>query len=272
MTVRCLLSSVILLLGVPCKGQERGADVHFPYSNDIGLGAFEAEGRSVQVYRLPFEWPLRDETREKWGLKLNLPVSFGVHDLLIDVVNGPRVEERVRTGSLVPGLEFRVPYRRWLIKPFVEAGFGRDFEENRSVIIYNAGSGLTRVFPRGKRTWTLAGELNYSGAQVPDSEREDSFLNLDLGADLRFPPAFKLWGREIDISTFLILRHYIKNLEFQRNEGESVQLSNHAEIGFTMGALRPFKIFGVSMPRLGISYREADDLEAWRINFGFPLD
>ncbi len=243
--------------------------INYPYGADIGFGEFDVDGRSVQVYRIPFGWTLREAGDERTGLRLTLPLGFGVHDLSVGFQEGELVET-IRTISLVPGLEWTVPIGDWTLEPFVEAGAAIDLDEDRTARLYAAGARANRRFTVDALRWTLGAELGTDGSRLGDGAT-DGYTYADAGLDMRFPLSLSLAAHQLDMSLYVIYRQYLTDLEFERAETAPIELDHHLELGVTFGTVKPLIVFGQKLPRVGLSYRGTGDLQAWRLNFGFPL-
>lgn len=246
--------------------------VNYPYTLGAGFDAFHVEGRSVQLYRLPFSYRLRSlEKADPWGLKLSLPISFGFHDFKFTDVFGNEVTKKLETVSVVPGVEFEIPLRgNWVLKPFGELGTGKDLAGGELAFIYSAGLKSLGVWPRKGYTLSLGSGLDYSGSTTYDGELSQGFTTLEVGLDVLRPLGFSIKGREVDASVYLIARRFF-DLEFAQLEGDPVDVKDLYEIGVTFGTEPRFTLWKLKMPRIGVAYRFSADLTSWRINFGFPF-
>lgn len=256
-------------------GQQAGvpeARVNYGYTLGTGWDAFHVEGRSVQLYRLPFSYRLRSlEKGDAWGLKLSLPVSFGFHDFKVTDVFGNEVTEKLETVTVVPGAQFEVPAgQHWTLKPFGELGAGKDLAGGDTVSIYSAGLRTLAVWPRQGHTLSFGSGLDYSGSTTLDGGGSDGFGTLEAGVDVLRPLGVSLGDHAVDASVFLIARRFF-DLEFVRPTGDVAQVEYLYEVGVTFGTEPRFTLWKFKMSRLGLSYRFGGPLTSWRINFGFPF-
>ena len=58
---------------------------------------------------------------------------------------------------------------------------------------------------------------------------------------------------------------------FSRFRDEPLKVDNQFEFGATLGSATPWELLSISNPRIGASYTFGDDLEVFRVNFGFPF-
>lgn len=246
--------------------------MNYAYVADSGFGGFSISGRSVQVYRIPFSYTLRSLDEHPRGLKLTLPVSFGFHDLKATIDDELRPIERLRTLTFVPGLELHLPVgRQTVLKPFVEAGFGRETEvSGTTVYLYSAGLKTLTTQPLDGVTVGIGTNVEWNGVSAEDGDSDD-FGVAELGAEWLYPLPASVAGRRLDLGPYLILRYFYSDLVFERLDAPAIEIDAQAELGVSLGTEEPIRFMGVKLPRFGFAYRFGGGLESWRINFGFPF-
>ena len=87
---------------------------NFAFASQLGAGVYSVDGRSVQIYRLPFHWEFRPPTQDVYGLDLTLPVTLGFYGYRVEDVVHEGLPKSVDTYSLLPGLEISRLIRRAL--------------------------------------------------------------------------------------------------------------------------------------------------------------
>jgi hypothetical protein len=114
----------------------------------------------------------------------------------------------------------------------------------------------------------------YTGYTTRNLGFEDDFSLLESGLDVRRPLGLRPWGRELAGSVFGVNYIYVISPQLIRQIEESLELRANWEVGFTLGTVEPWKVLGLRLPRLGLSYRFGDDKGAVRFIIGnpFPLD
>ncbi len=247
--------------------------INYPYDLDSGLGSFSVSGRSVHVYRIPFSYTLRGLAAHPWGLKLTLPVSLGFHDLKAVLEGDEGVRKSLRTLTFVPGVEFQLPTGRgWLLKPFAEVGFGKEFAAGGEwVLIYATGTRALLKWPRGRFIWSFGAGVQWNGMSGIDRKFADDYGRVEAGVDFRFPLNVRLAEFSLDSSVYLLGRRFVSDLVFERIGRQPIEIENQYEVGITFGTEPPMRLWGVKLPRIGLSHRFGGDLIAYRINFGFPF-
>ena len=86
-----------------CNAQSSDADpFHWPYATALGSGVYGlGDGTEAQTYRANFSVSLRDALDDRAGVRLLLPVAFGV----LTTENAAQAEERALPGAGNKGRE-----------------------------------------------------------------------------------------------------------------------------------------------------------------------
>jgi hypothetical protein len=240
------------------------------YASVYGTGYYKIGEESVAVLRLPFAYTFRKATDEQWGVKLTLPVTaaFAQFDLRdFDLGN-------VSTSGMtfVPGVEFEVPMSpTWTVRPFVSAGWGREFQRDSSAIIYSAGVSSAWKHPVGDNVLTAVGaKFVYAGYQ--SGGEESQLAALSLGGDLGFGLPMEIAGRQAILGTQLIGTVYFNDLEFLLPKSGVREVSHEGEVALTLGVRRPIEVLGVAFDRIGLGYRwGTGGLRGVRLVASFPF-
>lgn len=250
---------------------ESGLDlVSLFYLAEYGaVGQKSVDVRSVQIYRIPIGIRVRDEADHRWGLKLTLPVSIGGYELRAATDVGDLVE-RIETVTIYPGVEFQVPIGdRWFLRPYVEVGVISAFGDRGSEEIYTAGTKWRVELGGDTVRWRLGGEGTFSVGTTTDGDRVD-FMDIAIGPEMSVPLGFEVGGRAADLAPYAIYRRFT-GLEIPIPDREPASLEEQYEVGFSFGTSPRHEVWGIPMPRFGVSYRFGDGVDAWRIVFGFPF-
>lgn len=255
--------------------QQRSQDVdhlfNWYYASVYGTGAYKIGEESVAALRLPFSHTFRKATDEQWGLKLTLPVTaafaeFDLRDFDLGSVSTSGM-------SIMPGIEIEIAMNpTWTVRPFANAGWGREFQRDSSALIYAAG--VTSVwrspFVEDKMLAALGAKFVYAGYQ---SGREESQLAaLTVGGDLGIPLPLEISGRRAILGTQLISTAYFNDLEFLMPKSGAKTVSQEIELALTLGLHRPIEVLGVSIDRVGLGYRwGTNGLRGVRLVGSFPF-
>jgi hypothetical protein len=283
-------------------GKDVNVSVNYVYAAQLGFGTYSVGGLSVNVYSLPLEYTLRDVLFD-WRLKIGFPILYGDYSFRktvtlddVDGVGGTPVKILIdqRTLSAEPKLKLEIPVLEpWTISLIGAWGFGSTFDtnirgrepggptvkvrdQNRDVWYYTYQAGVSSLLQHrvDRLTLSLGNAFVYAGTNTLEGPSGvEAYGAVETGAEARHPLGFDVGGYEPDASLFFIWYWFTPSLEFTRVEKRSLRVDNVYEVGVSFGADQgtPFDIPVLGNPRLGISYRVGNDLNAVRMNFGFPF-
>jgi hypothetical protein len=198
-------------------------------------------------------------------------MSFGVHDLRGVLDGEERFRQSFRTVTFVPGVEFQLPVADWIVKPFAEAGYGKETSAGgEGVLIYSAGARALHERPSGRTLWSFGAGAEWNGVSGAESDIADEYRLVEAGVEFRYPLGGSFQGKPLDSSVYGMVRRF-SDLVFPRIGRGPIEIESQFEIGITFGTEPRMELWGVSLPRIGLSYRFGSDLRAYRINFGFPF-
>lgn len=280
-------------------GKQIDVAVNYVYAAQLGFGTYRVGGLSVDVYSLPLEYTLRDVLLD-WRLKIAFPILYGDYSFRKSVEVEELGNERVkvladqRTLSVEPKLRLEIPILEpWTVSLIGAWGFGSTFDtdvryrradgtkvRDRSAEVdtwyYTYQVGVSSLLQHRIDRWTLGlgNAFLYAGTgPLHTKESAQAYGALETGVEARHPLGFEIGAYAPDASLFFIWYWFTPSLEFTRVERRSLQVDNVYEVGLSFGAdaATPFDIPVLGNPRLGISYRVGNDLDAVRMNFGFPF-
>jgi hypothetical protein len=280
-------------------GQQIEVGVNYVYAAQLGFGSYRVGGLSANVYSLPIEFTVRDVFAD-WRLKVALPVLYGEYEfdkrVSVDDLDGALVRVRAdqRTLSAEPKLKLEIPIAEpWTVSLIGAWGFGSSFDtevhyrlpdgttlRDRAAEVdswyYTYQVGISSLLQQRIDRWTLSlgNAFVYAGtAKLEDEDDVEAYGALETGVEARHPLGFRIDAYEPDASLYFIWYYFTPSLEFTRVERASLQVDNVYEIGLTFGADpgTPFQLPLLGNPRVGVSYRVGNDLDAVRLNFGFPF-
>jgi hypothetical protein len=262
---------VLLLLAgpaaVPLGAQDEGLDLLLLGRLAAPSGA-TLEGRTVQVYRIPIGFTVRNLEDRRWGLRITTPVSFGVHELqaatdLEDLV------ARLDTATVTPGVEFLVPLgERWMLKPFAEVGVTGS-RSGGGEALYAGG-----VRTRGDYVWspfhvTLGGAAKYKSARTNRALLAD-YSTLEIGADAQVPLGFGIGARRALGGAYAVVHHF-PGTELDRPNGEPLKMQWLYEVGVSFSTDPVLRLWKVKLPWIALGYRFGDVFSGVRLSFSFPF-
>jgi hypothetical protein len=158
----------------------------------------------------------------------------------------------------------------WILKPFAEIGYGRDFDDDLDFSVWSIGMRSIATWAVKKSDLSFGTELKYLSTFTATDAVDSDFGEIRLGFDARQPLPFTVGGNQADLSGYYIRRQYVDAL-IAREDREALEIQYTNEIGFTFGTTPKVKLWFVPLPRIGIGYRFGPNIKGVRLNFGFPF-
>jgi len=251
------------------------ATLNYAFATQLGSGIYRINDRTVQVYRLSGPIRLREGEFGHWGLRLYIPVTFGFYSFKIEDVVESGLPDQLGTLALVPTLEFGFHLKEtWWLGPFLGLGVGKDFSGGEMNFIYATGVRSLVVFPLEHVDIRLGNRLVYTGYTSKEMDFVDDFAFLETGVEFRRPLGFDLGGHGVDAGLFGANYIYFVSPHVVRLVPEPVEIKTEWELGMTFGTTDQWKVLGLRLPRIGISYRFGTGMDAIRFIIGnpFPID
>ena len=242
----------------------------YAFATELGSGVYDVAGRTLLVYRLPFNYVLREANEDEPGLRLTLPVAVGFFNFSpVDVVQS-RLPAHLDAFSLVPGaqLDFRMT-DQWQIHPYVRAG-GSFASSQFDAWLYGLGTSSTYEWETHGLQARVLNDLLFAGVIFKNSlDPNDNLVRLRNGLLLRKQTGFKIRQHEIELSVYGFADYFP---DAPRPPVAGTKTSRvQFEPGFLIGAAPQWRIGSVELPRLGIGYRFAGDLSGWHLDISTPF-
>jgi len=234
--------------------------IHWAYSALFGTGWYNAKNnRTVFVLRLPFSQTPRESSisesgKRKIGIQVRYPLAVGLHD--IDDFSGIIDPDNFTTVSFTPGIEMEIPiYRQWHLRPFINAGWGKELDSGNSAWIYYGGLKSRYLIPQDYGNWSLLAGLSLAGYD-PDIGASDSVTSLLLGVEFDQPlETFNLAGEAIDLHWHLSYASLDEKLEFELPDDTYEPLKEQIKVGLAFSFRhRPLNTWISMLDRLGMEY------------------
>lgn len=268
----CGLSALLALFVPAIVAAQEEASINWAFATQLGSGIYLVNGRQVQIYRVNGNLRLVDRPDDGGGLRLRIPGTIGFLDFKIEDAIDHGLPESAASITVVPSLELEIPRREnWWLVPFVDAGVGRDFSEDRTLLIFGGGLRSISFFGRSPRSVSLGNRLVYSLATDGRFDFQDDFAAFENGFDVRRPAGLSLAGRELDVSLFAVSYLYLVSPRLVRPEFERLEMRTEWELGTTVGTAGRLEVLGFGLPRLGVSYRFGSGVDAIRLVIGNPF-
>jgi hypothetical protein len=245
------------------------------FATQVGSGIYKVGERTAYIYRVSTSVPFYSPHDGRWSLRLRLPLTFGFFNFELRDVIDIGFPDKLATLSLVPALECVIPVAlNWWIEPYVGFGGGRDFSTQTSSYIYATGIRSFALFMWRDFDIRLGNRLVYSGYTSTAIEFVDDFGVFESGLDFRRLFHYRIAGYDLDWSIFAINTIYLISPHLVNINPQPLDLQTAWEVGFTLGTHQTLRLFGVRMPRIGVSYRWSTTANAIRFIIGnpFPID
>ena len=267
-----LVGLAIALLEQPARGQtgDSGSDERFNYAfaTQLGSGIYDVSGRTVQIYRLPFSFNVREAEGRAPRIRVELPICFGFYDLDAEDVQQTDMQDNFATVSFVPGVAVGFSaLPNWSLEPFLEFGIAEDFDGSGSAYVYALGVKSVATFNARRLVFLLGNRLVYTGAHTPGVEIDEDFAMLETGFEVRRPLQRTVKGHGIDWGPYVMNYLYLEPTEVLLKEAP-LEIGGQYELGITLGTQAPVDLWCFEVPRLGIGYRFGDGVSALRVVLG----
>jgi hypothetical protein len=243
----------------------------YSFAFELGSGIYQSGSSTLQIYRLPFSWIWREPEGARFGVRFLLPVTLG----FLDYDPGDLIEEglpdRIDSLSFVPGvaLEFPLP-RGWSVTPSIQFGGEIAQQSEFHARLFSAGNSLAYrwVQDNGWRGQYL-NDLLYAAVDYRSAVPSDDFLRWRNGVAIARGLGQRIGAHEFEAGPFAIVDWFA---DPPRGPVSGVEVPRwQVEVGVMLGTRPVMRWKRVPLPEIGLSYRFADDLSAWRLVFGAPL-
>jgi len=244
---------------------------NFSFATQLGSGIYAINGRTVQIYRLPFSWEIRAATEDQTGVAILLPVTLGFYDFKVEDVLHTQLPRSIDTLSFAPALEVsRLLRHDWRISSFVQAGIGKERTSTAEVVIYAAALRAERNIEVRRFRLRYSAELLYAKTIYKDRP-DDSMLRFQHGLEARSNLAQRFQGVPFDYGVYALNEWYLKRPAPTLTSVTTSIAPRQWELGVTFGTERTTHIWKLPLPRVGFGYRFGDGLSIFRLVFGAPF-
>jgi hypothetical protein len=240
--------------------------INYAYASWLGTGYYRIDDQSIYLLRGPFSHTLREADGEDWGLKLLFPATLGFEDF-------NRGYDDVGLITLIPGLSLIYPVKEnWWLKPFLQAGIGKDLSGGDASFIWGMGAKSLATFPYRGIEIDLGNSLmiadnSRSGEQVDD----DGFSMWERGLNLRKPVDFRVRNRETYLNVFFVYTGFLNRLEFTQDFADDTKVRRLYKVGVALGGKDAFSMWGLGFSGLGIDYTFGPGFSGFGLTTGFPF-
>ncbi|MBV7315171.1 hypothetical protein [Shewanella sp. NIFS-20-20] len=265
MALICLTSSVMAQTG----DSQNASDAHFAFASYLGSGIYRTSGQQAAVLNLPLAVNLEEDTEHR--LDLRLPMSFGFFNYQWQDLPDGDLPANIGTATFTPGIEYTWYVNSQLsLESYLDLGAGWNFSEDRQVGIFSTGvSSLYRMAPAQDAAMWVS-RLYTAGYNDNSRDQSESYAVLHSGIDWPLAEGWSWHQHQFQPRAFVAAYWYFTPLQL-RTMDDNLFVRNGIEFGLSFAIDPVPEWLGVSISRLGLSYRYANGLEVWRLIFDFPF-
>jgi hypothetical protein len=214
---------------------------------------------------------LRDHRGRFWGASLLLPIRIGITSFLLD---GDFSLSSLSTLAIVPTFEFVIPINdRWTMEPF--AGLGVAWTTgavevigSKFLMLATAGLRITRWQNFSDRYWFgLTGNLRYDEVLSGRNGPLGDWGNLEVAVELRRSFGQPREGARFMGGLYLQGRHFWDPVEISIPGITTDYVYDQLEAGVSLGTDEPYKLLGITLPRVFVGYFFSKELRGVRLHF-----
>lgn len=249
---------------------------NYAFANYLGSGIYKTAEQQVTVFKIPLSYSV-DRSPER-PFRIRLPVTVGFFDFKPTTVDDIEIPGEVGTFSFIPGIErdyfFQnktTAYVQWILTPYIDLGWSKNFSNNKDVLIYSAGLTANRFFQGFGQQHLWSNKLWYAGFRALDEDDKDDFATLQSGVDLTMPWQLSAAVTDLRMTLYSSLAIYIKPIRFEEQSGEVERVHNSIELGFTFKSATLGERYLFSMEQLGLGMRYGEGIKLIRLVFGSPF-
>ena len=300
LSVAALLGLCSSVAGAQSSGQDNTTiTVNYVYAAQLGIGTYDIGGLSVNVFTLPlsttrplsgiFDLGPAADNAEDWRIRFKFAPSFGSFDFEQTDPDFGKIDIQQHTLAFTPGLELIAPVNDiWAIKPSMDVGLGKIISSSGAgagdenyFVTYTAGLRSLVELPAREYTFALGNGVIYAGNSELGGSDSEAYWAIETGIQVRRSLGFSLAdigfdnpndaGAVPEVGIYFVHYYFPDPLLFSRFRDVPLEVNNQFEFGLTLGSATPWDFLKISNPQIGASYIFGDDLDAFRINFGFPF-
>jgi hypothetical protein len=245
----------------------------YAFATRLGSGVYAtAEGRTIQIYRIPLAVSLREAEPGRVGFRITFPMTIGIYDFLVQDLPASGLPDNLDTLSLVPGLELPLfAAENWLLTPYVEAGHVENRSGATDATVWGVGSRSLASFRAAGFDLSLGNALAYTGAEPKGPGPRDDLLTFETALEWRHDTGTEARGHALDWTMYAAqyLLHDDSDSSLTVDDFDA-GWDDQYEIGATFGTKEKVKVWKIPIPRVGLGYRFGEGLSVFRIVFGAP--
>lgn len=258
-----------VLASAPAAAQDQALDPLLFVRPASGAAASLTGARTIQLYRVPFDYTLREMDTDHWGISLSCPVSLsGVR--IQRATNAATFAHSLGVFAIVPGVAVDIPLAQGVrLHPFAEAGVGKGSDRHETEVLYGAGASVRVDRHPGSLALTFGGSAKRQRLAT-DVGAYEAHSTFEGGFDAQVPLGFSLGGRAARGGGYAIARAF-DGLVLTRPGLESVSLTHQYEAGVSVSMSPELRIWKITLPWIGVGYQFGSVIHGIRVYTSFPF-
>jgi len=266
---RVLLIAAVVLshagLSIAQLVEEPEETINYAYSTWLGTGIYSFGDRRIYVLRGNFTYSLREPQEDKWGWKLLLPATLGVNEFT-------NFDVEVTTVTFIPGIEAQIPASEsWLLKPFAQVGFGKDFSGSDPSFIWGYGFKGLGNFPYKNMEFDFGAGITYANHTQSGSRGDDGFTRFDIGLNARWPTRLSIQNRQTSINAYFVYTEFVNDVELLLPLEDNIDLQRLFTLALLVEGRPSFSIWFIPLSGLGIDFTFGNNFRGIGLTTGFPF-
>ena len=254
---------------------DKDLEVSYIYAAILGTGTYQIRGRRLTMLRLPFSWSKNETENIPSRWRWLLPAVLGYDDLgsvdsdIIDAL----LPDNLVTLTFLPGVEYRYPVTpNWQVKPFIQAGVGRDFSIDETIYMTQLGVRSLNLYePANKWELRWGNTLRWAAEYQVESEDQLRLTIFETGLDARYELPVNIFNRRSDIGLYYIYQRLIPKWTSTRATDYRADARSLNEFGISFGFKTPHKLLGIDVQRFRVGYKTGGSFEGWTLGTSFPF-
>lgn len=247
--------------------------VHYIYATVLGTGFYDINGLKAAVIRLPFSTGTKDSPTDNMRWRLIAPTSIGYQNRSGDSSLDQWIPTKILSVSAVPGVElFYRPRDNLELKPFVQLGVGRDYNQHETTNIAVAGyRALGAITTTGHWEISAGHSLQWAREWLQHRDHHSQFNLFEVGMDFKRQLPVTILGRSTSMSVFGVWQYFFNQQNSSYPSVEPVGLDNLYKIGVSFGTGRPYSLLGFNVDTVSVGLSFGNHSYALNFGTGFPF-
>jgi hypothetical protein len=276
--LRLCLPSIVLALPTAAAAQaENVSTIPWAYSTYFGTGWYKiGEDRDAFAIRYAPRKRLRkasidEDGSRAIGIEVRFPVTVGLDHFPLDDIRGSVDPANLANVSVTPSIYLDVPMNeRWMLRPFVAAGWGTVLNGDESAWTYWTGLRSRFAFTAGRVDVALINSIGFVGYS-PNRGSSTNFWPVAAAAEMATPLGnLQHGGRQLMLHWYGGYTFFQGDLDIVQRDLTKERISDQWELGLAVSKVdERIGLWRFSFDRVGLAYRFSSDGELQGVGFVF---